>query len=193
MSKKENNSVKKKNSHKKLKATFGALITLVSAIYKLVTGFFVGLIFMASGVYTFAIFLCKMLYAKNLDADMETQYKTYRNMGFLLVIVSIFFLIANIITLNDEPKDYGLIFDIIISAFLIILFILSLKGYFKKRSNINILNRAIKILSLSTALITLSASSYKLFNSSLSITVSREAIISLNCLPLAVKSSRVIF
>ena len=101
------------------------------------------------------IFLCKLSYARNLDADMESQYKSYRNMGILLIIVSIFFLIANIITLNDEPKDYGLVFDIIISAFLVILFFLSLKGYIKKRSNMNILSRAIKVLSVSTALINL--------------------------------------
>lgn len=155
MGKNDNTSYKKKNRGKKIKASFGAFITLLSAIYKLVTGFFVGLIFMASGVYTFAIFLCKLLYAKNLDADMHTQYKTYRNMGLLLILVSIFFLIANIITLNDEPKDYGLVFNIIISAFLVILFFLSLKGYIKKRSNMNILSRAIKVLSVSTALINL--------------------------------------
>ena len=146
---------KKKNTGKKIKATFGAIITLISALYKLITGFFVGLIFMASGVYTFAIFLCKLIYAKNLDSDLKTQYKAYRNMGILLVLVSIFFLIANIITLNDEPKDYGLAFNIIISAFLILLFILSLRGYLKKRANVNILTRAIKTLSLSTALINL--------------------------------------
>jgi hypothetical protein len=149
------NSVKKKTKGKKIKATFGALITLLSAIYKLVTGFFVGLIFMASGIYTFAIFLCKLSYARNLDADMESQYKSYRNMGILLIIVSIFFLIANIITMDDEPKNYGLVFNIIISSFLILLFILSLKGYLKKRANANILFRAIKVLSLSTALINL--------------------------------------
>jgi len=145
----------KKLKMKKLKAAIGAIATLVSAIYKLVTGFFVGLIFMASGVYTFAIFLCKLLYAKNIDSDLHTQYKTYRNMGLLLFVVSVFFLIANIITLNDEPKDYGLTFNIIISVFLIILFIISLKGYFKKRANVNILTRAIKVLTLSTALINL--------------------------------------
>ncbi len=145
----------KKLKMKKLKAAIGAIATLVSAIYKLVTGFFVGLIFMASGVYTFAIFLCKLLYAKNIDSDLHTQYKTYRNMGLLLFVVSVFFLIANIITLNDEPKDYGLTFNIIISVFLIILFIISLKGYFKKRANANILTRAIKVLALSTALINL--------------------------------------
>ncbi len=145
----------KKLKMKKLKAAIGAIATLVSAIYKLVTGFFVGLIFMASGIYTFAIFLCKLLYAKNIDSDLHTQYKTYRNMGLLLFVVSVFFLIANIITLNDEPKDYGLTFNIIISVFLIILFIISLKGYFKKRANVNILTRAIKVLTLSTALINL--------------------------------------
>ena len=79
----------KKIKRKKLKATFGAIITLISAIYKLVTGFFTGLIFMASGAYTFAIFLCKMLYAKHIDSDLPTQYKAYRNMGFLLIIVSL--------------------------------------------------------------------------------------------------------
>ena len=145
----------KKLKMKKFKAAIGAIATLVSAIYKLVTGFFVGLIFMASGIYTFAIFLCKLLYAKNIDSDLHTQYKTYRNMGLLLFVVSVFFLIANIITLNDEPKDYGLTFNIIISVFLIILFIISLKGYFKKRANANILTRAIKVLALSTALINL--------------------------------------
>jgi hypothetical protein len=145
----------KKLKMKKLKAAIGAIATLVSAIYKLVTGFFVGLIFMASGIYTFAIFLCKLLYAKNIDSDLHTQYKTYRNMGLLLFVVSVFFLIANIITLNDEPKDYGLTFNIIISVFLVILFIISLKGYFKKRANANILTRAIKVLALSTALINL--------------------------------------
>ena len=145
----------KKLKMKKLKAAIGAIATLVSAIYKLVTGFFVGLIFMASGIYTFAIFLCKLLYAKNIDSDLHTQYKTYRNMGLLLFVVSVFFLIANIITLNDEPKDYGLTFNIIISVFLVILFIISLKGYFKKRANANILTRAIKVLTLSTALINL--------------------------------------
>ena len=76
-------------------------------------------------------------------------------MGFLIIIVSIFFLIANIITLNDEPKDYGLVFDIIISSVLLILFFLSLRGYINKRKNINILSRSIKVLSLSTALINL--------------------------------------
>ena len=135
MTNKEKKEAREKRiKSKKIKATFGAIVTLISAIYKLVTGFFVGLIFMASGVYTFAIFLCKLLYAKNIDSDLHTQYKTYRNMGLLLFVVSVFFLIANIITLNDEPKDYGLVFDIIISAFLLILFVLSLKGYFKKKS-----------------------------------------------------------
>ena len=38
----------KKIKSKKRKATIGAIATLISAIYKLVTGFFVGLIFMAS-------------------------------------------------------------------------------------------------------------------------------------------------
>ena len=140
---------------KKIKATFGAIITLISAIYKLVTGFFVGLIFMASGFYTFIIFICKMIYAKNLDSPVSVQYKAYRNMGFFIIIASIFFLVANIITLNEPPKDYGLVFNIIISAFLVLLFLLSLKGYFKRRKNENILSRAIKILSLTCALVNL--------------------------------------
>ena len=155
MTKKEKEAKQKKIKHKKIKATFGAIITLISALYKLITGFFTGLIFMASGVYTFAIFLCKLLYAKHIDSDLNYQYKAYRNMGFLIIIVSIFFLIANIITLNDEPKDYGLLFDIIISSVLLILFFLSLRGYINKRKNINILSRSIKVLSLSTALINL--------------------------------------
>ena len=155
MTKKEKEAKQKKIKHKKIKATFGAIITLISALYKLITGFFTGLIFMASGVYTFAIFLCKLLYAKHIDSDLNYQYKAYRNMGFLIIIVSIFFLIANIITLNDEPKDYGLVFDIIISSVLLILFFLSLRGYINKRKNINILSRSIKVLSLSTALINL--------------------------------------
>ena len=155
MTKKEKEAKQKKIKHKKIKATFGAIITLISALYKLITGFFTGLIFMASGVYTFAIFLCKLLYAKHIDSDLNYQYKAYRNMGFLIIIVSIFFLIANIITLNDEPKDYGLVFDIIISSVLLILFFLSLRGYVNKRKNINILSRSIKVLSLSTALINL--------------------------------------
>ena len=140
---------------KKIKATFGAIITLISAIYKLVTGFFVGLIFMASGFYTFIIFICKMIYAKNLDSPVSVQYKAYRNMGIFIIIASIFFLVANIITLNDPPKDYGLVFNLIISAFLVLLFLLSLKGYFKRRKNENILSRAIKILSLTCALVNL--------------------------------------
>ena len=140
---------------KKIKATFGAFITLISAIYKLVTGFFVGLIFMASGFYTFIIFICKMIYAKNLDSPVSVQYKAYRNMGIFIIIASIFFLVANIITLNDPPKDYGLVFNLIISAFLVLLFLLSLKGYFKRRKNENILSRAIKILSLTCALVNL--------------------------------------
>ncbi len=155
MTKKEKEAKQKKIKHKKIKATFGAIITLISALYKLITGFFTCLIFMASGVYTFAIFLCKLLYAKHIDSDLNYQYKAYRNMGFLIIIVSIFFLIANIITLNDEPKDYGLVFDIIISSVLLILFFLSLRGYINKRKNINILSRSIKILSLSNALINL--------------------------------------
>ena len=146
---------KSKIKKRKLKATFGAIITLISAVYKLVTGFFVGLIFMASGFYTFIIFICKMIYAKNLDSPVSVQYKAYRNMGFFIIIASIFFLIANIITLNDPPKDYGLVFNILISAFLIILFLLSLKGYFKRRKNENILSRAIKVLSLTCALVNL--------------------------------------
>lgn len=140
---------------KKIKATFGAIITLISAIYKLVTGFFVGLIFMASGFYTFIIFICKMIYAKNLDSPVSVQYKAYRNMGIFIIIASIFFLVANIITLNDPPKDYGLVFNLIISAFLVLLFLLSLKGYLKRRKNENILSRAIKILSLTCALVNL--------------------------------------
>ena len=140
---------------KKIKATFGAIITLISAIYKLVTGFFVGLIFIASGFYTFIIFICKMIYAKNLDSPVSVQYKAYRNMGIFIIIASIFFLVANIITLNDPPKDYGLVFNLIISAFLVLLFLLSLKGYFKRRKNENILSRAIKILSLTCALVNL--------------------------------------
>ena len=153
MSKKDSKDAKqKKIRHKKIKATFGAIVTLISAIYKLVTGFFAGLIFMASGVYTFAIFLCKLLYAKHIDSDLSSQYKAYRNMGFLIIMASAFFLVANLITLNDEPKDYGLVFDIIISSVLLILFFLSLRGYVNKRKNINILARSIKVLSLSTAL-----------------------------------------
>ncbi len=146
---------KQKLFKKKLKANFSAIITFISAIYKLVTGFFLGLVFMASGAYTFVIFLCKLLYAKNIESDKQKQIYTYFKMSLLLIIVSVFFLISNIVTINDIPKDYGLSINILLASIILVLFILSLFGMKKKRSNENILTRGIKLTAFTSSLINL--------------------------------------
>lgn len=137
-----------------------AIFLLLIAIIKIIMGIYYqtsfknGLVVITAGAYGVILAIARFIYAKKLDTDERDQIYVYRNMAYLLMIVAIAFLVSNILAMDAPIADYGLVYDIIIAVVLFALFSFSLKGVFKHRSS-NVITRAIKIVSFTSALLNL--------------------------------------
>ena len=116
------------------------------------TSFKNGLVGITAGIYTIAIGIARFIYIKKIDTDEKDQIITYRNIALLLIPIAIVFLISNILSLDDELKDYGIWIDLLITTGVVVLFCFSFKRAFRSET-FNIMSRAIMITSFISALI----------------------------------------
>ena len=122
-------------SPKKL-AIIMAIIALVSFGYKFTVGMIaMSMVMIIAAIPTFFVFLCKFLYAKNMDQSRSDKKKTYLFMFIFTASFSLLFILFSIlkvggIDISIENKFdgwVGLIFIFFIIA-MFILSIINLKG-----------------------------------------------------------------
>ena len=126
-------------SPKKL-AIIMAIIALVSFGYKFTVGMIaMSMVMIIAAIPTFFVFLCKFLYAKNMDQSRSDKKKTYLFMFIFTASFSLLFILFSIlkvggIDISIENKFdgwVGLIFIFFIIA-MFILSIINLKGALNK-------------------------------------------------------------
>ena len=117
-----------------------AIIALVSFGYKFTVGMIaMSLVMIIAAIPTFFVFLCKLLYARNMDATREQKKKTYLFMLIFTASFSLLFILFSIlkvggIDISIENKFdgwVGLIFIFFIIA-MFVLSIINLKGALNK-------------------------------------------------------------
>lgn len=129
-------------SKKKMKkVTFlTAIISLASFIYKLVLGFLtLSNVLIVAATSTFLVFLCKVLFIKNVTMTREKKKKAYLFMTilmFLYALIFIAFVVLKVFGVDaSNQKTYEGITGILFISFILIMFILSiinLKGALEK-------------------------------------------------------------
>lgn len=128
--------------HRRLTIIIGyvaAISTFLMAVGKMVLGIYSqatfknGLVVISAGVSSLVIAFCKLLIAREIDADEKAQIRTYRFISWLFLPVAIFFFVSNLIAKDDPISDYGLALDIGITVGLVVLFAFSIRGIFKMK------------------------------------------------------------
>ena len=113
-----------------------AIIALVSFGYKFTVGMIaMSLVMIIAAIPTFFVFLCKLLYARNMEATREQKKKTYLFMLIFTASFSLLFILFSVlkvggIDISIENKFdgwVGLIFIFFIIA-MFVLSIINLKG-----------------------------------------------------------------
>lgn len=139
---------KKEKKAKKIKlpitpkrlAIIMAIIALVSFGYKFTVGMLaMSLVMIIAAIPTFFVFLCKYLYAKNMDQPREKKKKSYLFMLIFTASFSLLFILFSIlkvggIDISIENKFDGWI-GLVFIFFIIVMFVLSiinLKGALNK-------------------------------------------------------------
>ena len=142
MAKKEKKEKKKKKlpiSAKQI-AIIMAIICLGSFLYKFTIGIMsLSMVMIIAAVPTFFVFICKALYAKNMDQPRSKKKRTYFFMMIATVCFVILFILFSIlkvggIDITHENNFQGWI-GILFICFIILLFVLSiinLKGALNK-------------------------------------------------------------
>lgn len=112
-------------------AILTALISLASFIYKLVIGILAtSLVMIISSIPTFFVFVCKALFAKNMNQSRSDKKKTY----FIMIIAISFFVTLFVlfsilkvggIDITNQNRFEGWI-GIIFILFIILMFVLSI-------------------------------------------------------------------
>ena len=131
--------MKKPLSPKRL-AIIMAIIALVSFGYKLTVGIIaMSLVMIIAAIPTFFVFLCKLLYAKKMDATRAEKKKTYLFMLIFTASFSLLFILFSILKVGGIDISISNKFDgwvgIIFIFFIIAMFVLSiinLKGALNK-------------------------------------------------------------
>ena len=131
--------IKKAITPKRLAITM-AIIALVSFGYKFTVGMIaMSLVMIIAAIPTFFVFLCKLLYARKMDASREEKKKTYLFMLIFTASFSLLFILFSILKVggidisisNKFDGWVGLIFIFFIIA-MFILSIINLKGALNK-------------------------------------------------------------
>ena len=146
--KKQKKADKKAKKKLKIKVPFTAkqlaiamaIIALVSFAYKFTVGMIaMSLVMIIAAIPTFFVFLCKLLYAKNMDQPRSQKKKTYFFMLIFTASFSLLFIMFSILKVGGIDISIENKFDgwagLIFIFFIILMFVLSiinLKGALNK-------------------------------------------------------------
>ena len=119
---------------------FSSIITLVSFGYKLVLAILTASnVLVVAATSTLMVFLCKVLFIRNITMTRDKKKKAYLFMAILVLVYSLIFLLFTVLKAfgidASNQKSYEGIIGTLLIAFMIIMFILSvinLKGALEK-------------------------------------------------------------
>ena len=124
----------------KITTTFSAIITLISFIYKATLGVLtMSMVLMVASISTLLVFICKVIFVKNVLANREKKKKAYIKMAILILFFALLFLLFAVLKVNgidtSNQKTYSGLFGTLFIAFILLMLILSaikLKGALQK-------------------------------------------------------------
>ncbi len=119
---------------------FSAIISLLSFVYKLVLGIInASNVLIVAATSTLLVFICKLLFVKNVTMTRDKKKKAYLFMAiliFLYALIFIAFVVLKVFGIDaSNQKTYEGVIGLLFIAFILIMFILSiinLKGALEK-------------------------------------------------------------
>ena len=130
--KEERKQIGKKKKLKRM--TFlTSLITLVSFLYKFGLGFLTrSLVLLIASVSTLMVFICKVVFVKNVLQTREKKKKAYLIMAISILVYSFIFIAFVVLKVNgidiSNDKTYSGIIGSLLILFMLIMFVLSIKN-----------------------------------------------------------------
>ena len=120
----------------KIATTFSAIITLISFLYKATLGVLtMSMVLMVASISTFLVFVCKVIFVKNVLSNREKKKKAYLKMIIIIFIFAILFLLFAVLKVNgidtSNQKTYSGFLGTLFIVFILLMLILSalkLKG-----------------------------------------------------------------
>ena len=124
----------------KIATTFSAIITLISFLYKATLGVLtMSMVLMVASISTLLVFICKVIFIKNVTKDREHKKKAYLFMTLTVFFFSLLFLLFAVLKVNgidtSNQKTYSGFFGTLFILFIVLMLILStlkLKGALEK-------------------------------------------------------------
>ena len=124
----------------KIATTFSAIITLISFLYKATLGVLtMSMVLMVASLSTLLVFICKVIFVKNVTKDREHKKKAYLFMALSIFFFFLLFLLFAVLKVNgidtSNQKTYSGLFGTLFILFIVIMLILSalkLKGALQK-------------------------------------------------------------
>lgn len=121
-------------------AIFSAIVTLISFGYKLVLAILTSSnVLVVAATSTLLVFLCKILFIRNVTMSREKKKKAYLFMAILILLYTIIFLLFTVLKAfgidASNQKTYEGVIGSLLIGFMIVMFILSiinLKGALEK-------------------------------------------------------------
>ena len=110
-----------------------ALITLVSFLYKFGLGFLTrSLVLLIASISTLMVFICKIVFVRNVLQTREKKKKAYLTMAISILIYSFIFIAFVVLKVNgidiSNDKTYSGIIGSLLILFMLIMFILSIRN-----------------------------------------------------------------
>lgn len=121
-------------------AIFSAIVTLISFGYKLVLAILTSSnVLVVAATSTLLVFLCKILFIRNVTMSREKKKKAYLFMAILILLYTLIFLLFTVLKAfgidASNQKTYEGVIGSLLIGFMIVMFILSiinLKGALEK-------------------------------------------------------------
>lgn len=140
---------------------FSAIISLLSFIYKAGLGIYtMSLVMIIASISTLCVFICKIIFVKNVTASRESKKKAYIAMAITAFVYSLIFVLFAVLKVNNidisRTNNYQGWIELLFIGFLLVMFILSLinlKGALEKTDIMVIGLKEITFLSALTDLV----------------------------------------
>ncbi len=134
-----------------------AIVTFLSFLYKLLLGYVSkSIIIVATALSSLCVFFCKIIFVKRLTKSRKEKRHGYLLMGFILFLYGLLFLfvvLAKLSGLYDiEEKVYEGWQSLLLSLVIVVMFILSIRGYRSAADRTDIMVLGLKEVGLATAL-----------------------------------------
>lgn len=134
-----------------------AIVTFLSFLYKGLLGYISkSIIIVATALSSLCVFFCKIIYVKRLNKSRKEKRHAYLLMGFILFIYGLLFLfvvLAKLSGLYDvEEKVYEGWQSTLLALVIVVMLILSIRGYRTAADRTDIMVLGLKEVGLATAL-----------------------------------------